>query len=307
MPKRSGEQALHPSDAELLRALDSVRARCDVDARRARDPVQFVHRYQDPETQELVGLVASALAFGNVKALCAKIEDALMRMGPDIKATADSEAVLQKRLSGFRHRLYKGADLARLLLGARRVQRAHGSLGQAFKKALDEHETLRDALAAWVDSIRAAGGFSEDTDSVGMAHILPDPRKGSAMKRVLLYLRWMVRGPDGVDLGLWRISPAKLVIPVDTHIHKLSRNLGLTRRNAADYRAAEEITRALARLCPEDPVRYDFSLCHLGMAQSCPSKRDEQICSSCGVRPVCRHWQRQKELVTLGQKRGKSR
>lgn len=280
------------SDAELLRALDAVRARCDVQARRALDPVRFVHRYEDPETQELCGLLASSLAFGNVKALCAKIEEALQRLGPDLKHAADSEAVLFKRLAGFKHRLYKGEDLARLLLGARRVQRAHGSLGHAFKKALDERGSLHEALVVWTDSIREAGGFANgaEGDSAGAQHILPDPRKGSAMKRVLLYLRWMVRGPDGVDLGLWAIPTDKLVIPVDTHIHKLSQNLGLLRRKAADYQAAEEITRSLARLCPEDPVRYDFSLCHLGMAQSCPSKRDESICGSCSVKPVCRHW-----------------
>jgi endonuclease III len=87
-----------------------------------------------------------------------------------------------------------------------------------------------------------------------------------------------------------QIDTSQLVIPLDTHIHKLSRNIGLTLRKAADFRAAEEITVALARLDPRDPTKYDFSLCHLGMVQSCPSRKDENRCTGCGVKPVCRHW-----------------
>jgi uncharacterized protein (TIGR02757 family) len=269
--KNSGRVA---SDAALLRALEDVRARCDVEARKAADPVHFVHRYKKLDDQELVALIASSLAFGNVKALCAKIEDALTRLGPEIALIADSPAEVFLRLSGWKHRLYQSEDLGRLLIGARRVQRARGSLGA-------------------VDSIRQAGGFLENdaAETVGGAHLLPDPRRGSAVKRLLLLVRWMSRSADGVDLGLWPIPTSKLIIPVDTHIHKLSKNLGLTSRNAADYRAAEEITAALARLDPKDPVKYDFSLCHLGMVQGCPSRRDDELCAPCAVRPVCRHWQ----------------
>jgi uncharacterized protein (TIGR02757 family) len=120
---------------------------------------------------------------------------------------------------------------------------------------------------------------------------LPDPTKGSAVKRLMLFLRWMIRPADGVDLGLWDVPTSRLVIPLDTHIHKLSRNIGLTSRTAADYRAAEEISAALSRLDPVDPIKYDFSLCHLGMLQSCPSRKDAARCEGCGVKPVCRHWQ----------------
>jgi uncharacterized protein (TIGR02757 family) len=100
----------------------------------------------------------------------------------------------------------------------------------------------------------------------------------------------MARPADGVDLGLWRIGPQRLVCPVDTHIHKLARNLGFTRRKDRSWRTAEEITRALARFDPADPVKYDFSLCHLGMLQRCPSRRDPKRCEGCPVMPVCRHW-----------------
>jgi uncharacterized protein (TIGR02757 family) len=293
MPKTVGGKRFVATDEALRRALDEVRARCDVEARREADPVHFVHRYERLEDREIVAMIASSLAFGNVKALCAKIEDALARLGPKVAAAADRPDVVFKKLSGWKHRVYRDRDLACLVIGARRVQRAHGSLGEALRSSLARHSSLRDALGDWVEEIRRAGGFSESNDegARGGAHILPDPRKGSAVKRILLLLRWMARPADGVDLGLWDIPTSRLLVPVDTHIHKLSQNLGLTSRKSADYRAAEEITASLARLDPNDPVKYDFSLCHLGMLQSCPSRRDEAACEGCGVKPVCRHWQ----------------
>lgn len=271
-------------------ALDAVRARCDVEARRNNDPVEFVHRYARADDRELVALVASALAFGNVKALRAKIEDALSRLGPDVAHVADDPAEVARRLQGWKHRVYREPHLTGLLVGARRVQRASGSLGQALATALQRTGNLRDALSAWADAIRREGGL--DGANRGGAHILADPAKGSAVKRLMLMLRWMIRPADGVDLGLWDIPTSRLLIPVDTHIHKLSRNLGLTLRNDVSWQTAEEITTALRRLDADDPVKYDFSLCHLGMLQRCPSQRDSVRCEGCGVQSVCRHWVR---------------
>jgi uncharacterized protein (TIGR02757 family) len=100
----------------------------------------------------------------------------------------------------------------------------------------------------------------------------------------------MVRPDDGIDLGLWRVPPRRLLVPVDVHIHKLARNLGFTKRPDLSWKTCVEITRALRRFDPEDPIRYDFSLCHMGMVQKCPSRRDPVRCEGCGVRPVCVHW-----------------
>lgn len=271
-------------------ALDSVRARCDIESRRNNDPVEFVHRYGHADDRELVALIASSLAFGNVKALRAKIEDALARLGPDLARVAEDPAEVARRLLGWKHRVYRAEHLTGLLVGARRVQRASGSLGAALAAQLQRTGDLREALSAWAAAIRREGGL--DGDSRGGAHILADPGKGSAVKRLMLLLRWMIRPADGVDLGLWDIPTSRLLIPVDTHIHKLSRNLGLTRRNDVSWRTAEEITAALRRLDPDDPVKYDFSLCHLGMLQHCPSRRDSVRCEGCGVQSVCRHWER---------------
>jgi uncharacterized protein (TIGR02757 family) len=270
-------------------ALDGVRARCDTESRRNNDPVEFVHRYPDADDRELVALIASSLAFGNVKALRAKIEDALARLGPEIARIADDPAAVAQRLEGWKHRVYREEHLTGLLVGARRIQRASGSLGRALANELQRTGDLREALSAWAAAIRREGGLD---GTRGGGHILSDPSKGSAVKRLMLLLRWMIRPADGVDLGLWDIPTSRLLIPVDTHIHKLSKNLGLTRRNDVSWRTAEEITAALRRLDPVDPVKYDFSLCHLGMLQHCPSRRDSVRCEGCGVQSVCRHWTR---------------
>jgi endonuclease III len=100
----------------------------------------------------------------------------------------------------------------------------------------------------------------------------------------------MVRPADGVDLGLWPIPATALVIPVDTHVHRISRNLGLTTRRTASWATAEEITARLRLFDPEDPVKYDFALCHLGVSRDCPSRPDLAKCAHCVLRDVCGVW-----------------
>jgi uncharacterized protein (TIGR02757 family) len=274
----------------IHRTLDAVRARCDVDARREADPVSFAHRFARRDDRELVALVAASIAFGNVKAIRLKMRDLLDRLGPSPAAAADDPGGLHARLRGWKHRVFLGEDVAKLLAGARAVQREHGSLGALFARELARHGDLRPALAAWCDAVRAAGGLRRDGKRRGPAHLLADPMGPSGSKRLLLYLRWMVRPADGVDLGLWDVDPARLLVPVDVHIHRLSRNLGFTRRRDLSWRTTQEITAALGRFDARDPAGYDFSLCHMGMLQRCPSRRDERRCEGCGVRAVCIHW-----------------
>ncbi len=276
------------------KALREVDAACDRTARVHIDPIGAVRgRYRAPRDLELAGLVGACVAFGNVKTLRAKVEDAFDRLGPNLTAVADDELDVFARLGGWRHRVYIGEDLGRLLIGARRVQRAHRTLGHKFRADLDVGGTLKGALTRFADSIREAGGLHVAArERRGAAHILPDPGKTSGCKRLLLYLRWMVRPEDGVDLGLWKSVPASLlIVPVDTHIHKLAHNLGFTNRRTMTWAAAEEITSVLREYDSCDPARFDFPLCHLGMLQRCPSRRDSARCEGCGVIDVCRHWQ----------------
>lgn len=271
-----------------------VEAACDRAARVESDPVGLVRSYRGAANLEIAGLVAACLAFGNVKALRAKVQGVFERLGPALAHAADDELAVFAALVGWKHRVYRGEDVARLVIGARRVQRAHGSLERCFTAELSKHGALRPALAEWVRQIRQAGGLDAAAGSRrGAAHILSDPSKTSGCKRLLLFLRWMVRPDDGVDLGLWKtVSPSVLLVPVDTHLYKLSRNLGFTSRSTLTWATTEEITAALRRLDPADPVRFDFPLCHLGMLQRCPSRKDAKRCEGCGIQSVCRHWSR---------------
>ena len=267
--------------------LDALVLGTDARARLDADPLGLV-RQLAPAEREVGGLIAATLAFGNVVAIrrsITRVFDALDGAPAHAADTLD-ERVLSRRLAGFVHRVYRGEHVATMLAGAGRLRAEHGSLGAALASRIETPTTegLVDALARWSAVLRGPD------PARGLAHLMPDPAKGSASKRLFLYLRWMVRRDDGVDLGLWPISPSLLVIPVDTHVHRIARNLGLTRRTDASLRTALEITAALARLNPDDPVRYDFALCHLGVSRECPSRRVEEKCSRCVVRAVCTRW-----------------
>jgi uncharacterized protein (TIGR02757 family) len=285
-PRGSGDDALRSQLDELVRTSDVV-------SRRANDPVDFVHRYHDPNDREVVGLLAATLAFGNVVAVRRSIARVLEVLGPAPHRAIDDERRLARALKGFVHRVYRGAHVARMLASAAKLRASHGSLGHAFVALLAEEDArtpdreaaFREALARLAEALRGSTPHER-----GLEHLVPDPRRGSACKRLLLYLRWMIRPADGVDLGLWPVDPARLVIPVDTHIHRIATNLGLTRRADASWKTAHEITTRLRVLDARDPVRYDFALCHLGVSRDCPSRRDPVRCEGCVLRTVCLRW-----------------
>jgi len=267
--------------------LDGLLAAFDAESTRRSDPVDCVHRYQEPRDQEIAGLIAASLAFGNVVAARRSIDRVLTALGPDPAEIVESasEAELRRRLRGFVHRIYRGEHLSAMLSQAGGLLRERETLGEAFvgfHRASDGD--FREGLARFADALRG------NTRSRSLRHLVSDPRAGSACKRLLLYARWMVRPADGVDLGLWSIAPSELVIPVDTHIHRISHNLGLTNRRTASWAAAEEITAALRKFDPEDPVKYDFALCHFGVSRECPSRRDPFKCERCVLQDVCSVW-----------------
>lgn len=276
-----------PRLAHVRQLLDALVGASDASASLAVDPLGIVRRHAAPADREVVGLVAATLAFGNVATIRASVERVLRALGPSPAAAVDTlcEAELARRLDGFVHRVYRGPDVAAMLSRAGALRREHGSLGAALSKELAlAGGDLREGLARLASSLRG------DAPSRGLAHLVPDPRAGSACKRLLLYTRWMARPDDGVDLGLWPISAALLVIPVDTHVSRISYNLGLTRRRDASWRTAEDITATLRLFDADDPVKYDFAICHMGVSRDCPSRRDPAACARCVVRSGCRHW-----------------
>jgi uncharacterized protein (TIGR02757 family) len=178
---------------------------------------------------------------------------------------AARSVTLDAAFAGFKHRFTTGEEVAALVRAAAGLQERHGTLGARFASLVDPgDETVVPALGQFV---RELGGGACDGSS-----LLPVPERGSACKRLHLFLRWMVR-KDEVDPGGWVGVPrSKLVVPLDTHMHRIGRALGFTRRRQADLKAALEITEAFRQVDPEDPVKYDFAIIRLGV-----SKGDETV------------------------------
>ncbi len=282
----------------LLPRLEELLAGTDVRARLRNDPLELPHRYQNPADVEVAALLSAALAYGRVDLFKPRLEELLAQLGPSPARTASDStpAQLLARTGSFSYRMTDGREVACLLLGIGRILNDHGSLGARFAqhhRALGG-ETVRAALGAFVDDLcapdfRQISGQRAPTRR--LKHLVPHPDRGSACKRLNLFLRWMVRGPDGVDLGLWRELPTRaLVIPLDTHVHRIGSFIGLTRRKDLSWLTAEDITAHLRHLDPDDPVRFDFALSHLGISGACPSRRDERKCAGCPLQPICRHW-----------------
>ena len=160
--------------------------------------------------------------------------------------------------------------------------RRHGGLKELFFSS--GGATVQERLSEMVRGILRG---SQGKPPTGVSQLLPDPATGSACKRMHMFLRWMVRR-DEVDFGLWaEYGTQNLVIPVDTHVARISQKLGLTARRSPDYKMAVEITDSLRAFCPADPVRYDFAIAHLGISGDCPSRRDQDKCSDCELAGVC--------------------
>ena len=283
--------------AELLKPpLERLLRETDAPARLRGDPVELPHRYSQPEDIEVAALLSAALAYGRVDLFKPRLTALLEKLGPRPGRLArNSTAVeLLERTRGFSYRMTDERDVACLLLGAGSILRQHGSLGARFTQHFKERGGLREALGGFVDDLMAPDfsaitGKREPTRR--LKHLLPHPDRGSACKRLNLFLRWMVRGPDGVDFGLWKDIPAEaLVVPLDTHVHRIGRFIGLTARKDLSWKTAEDLTSKLRHLDAKDPVRYDFALSHLGISGTCAARKDLRRCAGCPLKPICRFW-----------------
>jgi uncharacterized protein (TIGR02757 family) len=238
----------------LERIYDRYHRRCFVHP----DPLEFLYRYENLGNREVVALIASSLAYGNVKQILRSVSRVLDPLGPQPSVFLLNSPFNQiaELFSDFKHRFTAGEDLARLLWSVRLVIEKHGSLQKCFVSRLRrDDQTVIPALSAFVADV-----FPDGCD-----FLIPTPARGSACKRLNLFLRWMVRH-DEVDPGGWDgVPPSKLVVPLDTHMHRIAMTLGLTKRKQADLRTAIEITEAFRKLSPNDPVRYDFVLTRFGI------------------------------------------
>ena len=225
------------------------------------DPLEFLHSYQEPSDREIVGLIASSLAYGRVAQIISSVSFILNKVGPSPREflVSTSRRALTRSFTGFKHRFTTTEEIIDFMLGIQQVIRTDGSLHRCFLKWYDpDHPDTVQALQSFVDAIRSYMGSRNNS-------LLPFPAKKSACKRLHLFLRWMIR-EDEVDPGGWRnVSPSKLIIPLDTHMHRIGLLLGMTQRKQSDLKTALEITREFRKIVPDDPVKYDFALTRLGI------------------------------------------
>lgn len=221
------------------------------------DPLIFLYDQPTLADREITGLIASGLAYGRVASILDGVRKVLGRMTPTPRRylAGSTPGKIREDFRGWRYRVTSDAEFTALLLGVKHLLEIHGSL----KPLLEGDEpTILPGLGRLVDALSDCGGAD-------LRHLLPHPDRGSACKRLNLFLRWMVRR-DQIDPGGWEsLGAHRLIMPVDVHIHRVSRRLGLTRRKGANLKTAEQITARLRRICPEDPLKFDFALTRPGI------------------------------------------
>jgi uncharacterized protein (TIGR02757 family) len=257
------------------------------------DPIWIVQRYDRSDDREVVGFCAAALAFGRVQSVLNSIEGLLKVMGPSPAAfvRAFEPARDRRSLDHLVHRWTRGIDLAALVWILRQMIESHGSIEGFFAAGLEPGAgTIEGALDRFSERacrLDQKAVYGRITRRPGVGYFFARPSSGGACKRLNLFLRWMVRH-DRVDLGVWRrVTPAQLIVPLDTHVIRVGRCLGLTRYASPGWRMAADITASLRRLDPDDPVRFDFSLCHIGMMNACGYGK-AQGDAHCPLRGCCR-------------------
>lgn len=285
-------QVANDRRARLKVALDRLYAEFNYEDS-ATDPIQIVRRFNAPDDREIVGFCAAALAFGRVASVLQSIERLLTVMGPQPAAYVrqfdpqrDGAA-----LAPIVHRWTIGQDLSALLWLLRQMIDRSGSVEGFFAEghdaAADDVAPALNRFAARALALDLKAAYGTVPARAGVGYFFPSPSRGSGCKRLNLFLRWMVRR-DALDLGVWtRVSARQLVVPLDTHVIRVGTCLRLTRYTSPGWAMAREITGALRTLDSEDPVKYDYAMCHLGMMNACgfgTARGDAQ----CPLRGACR-------------------
>ena len=250
------------------------------------DPLQFVYKYRRKADMEIVALLASALAYGRVGQIEKSLTDLFGRMGSSpFEYAKNFNAEQRERLKSFKHRFTTGDNISDLLELLQVVLSRFGSIEELFMRGvIAGDKNITPALSRFCDSL-TAGHNGQPTR--GLKYLLADPRRGSACKRLNLFLRWMVRDDD-VDTGLWgSIDKARLIVPVDVHMARLCKILGFYDRKSISLATALEITDSFRQIEPTDPVKYDFALSRIGIVENCNGNFRPE-CQCCELSELCR-------------------
>jgi uncharacterized protein (TIGR02757 family) len=275
------------SPIRLKRILDRFYEEFNFQERVQHDPIIIPRRYSNPEDIEIAGFIAASFAYGKVELFKPVIEEILKPCNrrPALFLKNFSLKKDAKYLKGIRYRFNREQDILCFVYLVSEAIKKSGSLMKLFYSCLDPHDDdIKNALTGFTDYILNADTtpvYGRNIRPYGLKQLCPSPQKGSACKRMNLFLRWMVRKRD-IDFGIWdRVPASNLIIPLDTHIARISKCLGLTKRSSSDWKTAKEITEALKKFDTEDPLKYDFALCHHGISGLCKGRKAPAVCSSC--------------------------
>ncbi len=248
----------------LKELLDELVLRYEVEDFIKNDPIQFPHRFKNKADIEISALVATSFAYGNRKHIIEMVEKLhqVMDNAPLEFCLDYSIEKGEKLFSGMNYRYTKAEDIVAFFHCISESFKNYKSLEDMFSQYYkSDDEDIKNALI----------GFSGEMKSFyhepirGLSFLLPSPINNSACKRLNLFLKWMVR-KSPVDLGIWEsVSSSKLIIPLDTHVARLSAKFGINDRKTNDWQKAQMITDVLRQFCPEDPVKYDFALFGYGV------------------------------------------
>lgn len=231
----------------------------------SKDPVWNLHKFNDETDIEIIGLLCSAYAYGSVDQINLFISRLMHKIGcKPYEFTINFQKRKDKKyIKDLHYRFNTGDDLVNLFYSINKNLIAYSSLKNLFMSYFNSNDiNIIPALSGFTKKLSLNG---KHTGNKYYNYLIPSPGNGSTCKRLNLYLRWMVR-KDEIDLGIWNeIDTSKLIMPVDTHIARISKKLKLVKRKSVDLKFAIELTEKLKKFDSSDPVKYDFALCHAGI------------------------------------------
>ena len=260
----------------------------------AQDPLAVIRPFAtDPHRTEVAGVLAATLAIGNTTAIRSAVQRVVAAVGGDVAdfVRVGATPAGARRLATFRHRWIRGDQLAYLARVLDRYYAEEPSLEAAFAGGFSA-AGFAGGIDRLAHTLRGSASKARGPVPRGYRALFPSPLEmpRSPCKRLTLFVRWMVRDRYP-DLGCWtRVPTGELRIPLDQHVHWIAYHLGLTHRRTRSWATVEEVTEALRRIDPVDPIKYDFVLCHTGISGDCPKERDLSVCGPCVVRPDCLLW-----------------
>jgi uncharacterized protein (TIGR02757 family) len=290
----------HAPTPEFPQHLEALYARFPFDRSLGQDPLELVRPHAGTARgAEVAGIFASTLAVGNTTAIRGAFRELVDRADGDLVGLVGRmrRPGADRSLEGFRHRWIRGDQLGHLAYRLNRIYAGGGTLESVFLRGLEGPLGFAGGLDALARALRgdpgpAPGAGHSPPAPPGYTRLFPTPLEASRSpcKRLVLFVRWMVR-TEYPDLGLWtRVPVSELRIPLDQHVFWIAYHLGLTQRRTRSWAAVEEVTGALRAVDPSDPMKFDFVLCHTGVSGDCPKRRDLRVCGPCVVRPDCRLW-----------------